>query len=239
MTAQEKELILQKFKEWFKTRLIRNHRKNTLKLKKIEKLNINPFLLYYLSNYLRGNSDPKSLAEALIYPRVLGTSITTSYGQNMQNFVVKILGAYGSTTAGIDIEFEDQIDGRRKYCQLKSGPNAINRDDVTTIDNKFRAIRNLARTNGLQLQYGDLVFALTYGARSEMNSFINELAAKNITVFDGEEFWYHFTGDSTFYKQLILASGEVAREIDMKELVDEVVEELSQKVNERFSSLFD
>jgi hypothetical protein len=29
--------------------------------------------------------------------------------------------------AGIDIEFIDAIDGRRKYCQAKLGPNTITR----------------------------------------------------------------------------------------------------------------
>ena len=30
----------------------------------------------------------------------------------------------------MDIEFEDALDGSHKYCQLKAGPNTINKDDV-------------------------------------------------------------------------------------------------------------
>lgn len=238
MTAEEKKEILKKFKQWFTTSLIESHKRNTEKLRNINEFQINPFLLYYLASYLEGNADPKSLAKVLVYPRVLGTSITTSFGTGMQKFVSEILGAYGSTTSGIDIEFIDQVDGRKKYCQLKSGPNAINKDDITTISNHFKAVRNLARTNNVQLQYGDLVFALTYGEQNELNSFVNALAALDITVYAGQEFWHRFTGDEEFYKHLIFQCSEVAREIDMKEVVEDVIDDLSETVEERFRELF-
>jgi len=238
MSPQEKEEILVKFKSWFNETLITNHIKNTIKLNEIKEFSINPFLLYYLSNYLRGNSERKSLAEALIYPRVLGTSITTSFGQNMQKFVSEILGAYGSLVPGIDIEFVDQTDNRKKYCQLKSGPNALNKDDVDTIEEKFKGIKNLARTNSVTLAYGDLVFALTYGERSEINTFISDLERRHITVLTGKEFWHRFTGDEEFYRQMIVACGEVANEVDSKEIVDNVIEQLSLGVEQRFNDLF-
>jgi hypothetical protein len=90
MDQKEKNKILKSFKEWFKDSLIESHRKNTEKLKDINEFNINPFLLYYLANYLEGNSNPKSLAKALVYPRALGTSITTSFGTQMQTFITKV-----------------------------------------------------------------------------------------------------------------------------------------------------
>ena len=93
---------------------------------------------------------------------MLGASITTSFGQNLQRFTSDVLGAFGSTTQGIDIEFIDQIDKQKKYCQLKAGPNTINKDDVDTIHNHFRNIRNLARTNNLQVTLQDLVVGVIY-----------------------------------------------------------------------------
>ncbi len=77
MNVAEKEEILSKFKIWFKDGLIESHKANTIRLTSLDEFNINPFLLHYLSNFLEGNSDPKSLAKVLIYPRVLGTSVTT------------------------------------------------------------------------------------------------------------------------------------------------------------------
>ncbi len=95
MTEKEKKDILRKFKNWFKRTLIESHKKNTEKLTDITEFNINPFLLFYLSSYLEGNTSPTSLAKVLVYPRVLGTSITTSFGTHMQSFITAVLGAYG------------------------------------------------------------------------------------------------------------------------------------------------
>ena len=75
----------------------------------------------------------------------------------MQTFLTKVLDAYGSTTQGIDIEFIS-TDGKRKYCQLKSGPNALNRDDVKTIKGHFDGVRRLARTNNKDVGINDMVF---------------------------------------------------------------------------------
>lgn len=238
MTEAEKKEIVEKFKAWFRDNLAIAHKRNTEKLKDINKFQINPFLLHYLASFFEGNTEPESLAKVLVYPRVLGTSITTSFGTGMQRFITQILGAYGSVTAGIDVEFIDQLDGRRKYCQLKSGPNAINRDDVDTIENHFRSIKNLARTNNLDLRYGDLVFALMYGERKEVNSFIPILEGRDVVVLVGEEFWHRFTGDQTFYRHLIVAAGEVAQEINMKESINEVVQALSKDINQKYDDLF-
>jgi hypothetical protein len=75
--------ILEKAKEWFKNIIAVNHISNTRKLRKSSEFNINPFLAVYLANFLTGNSSAKSIAKALIYPRILGTSITTSFGTNI------------------------------------------------------------------------------------------------------------------------------------------------------------
>lgn len=234
MTQAEKESILIKFKQWFKESLIESHKKNTEKLKDINEFNINPFLLYYLSNFLEGNSEPQSLAKALIYPRVLGTSITTSFGSLMQGqFITKVLGAYGSSIAGIDIEFIDQIDGRKRYCQLKSGPNALNRDDVTTIKNHFKELQNRSRKNEGDVRLGDLVFCMIYGEKNELNSFVKELS-NDFNVYIGKEFWERFTGDAHFYRDLIVSAGQIANEVDMKEVVEDVIQELSVKIDAQF-----
>jgi Type II restriction endonuclease EcoO109I len=237
MNVEEKNAILVKFKLWFKDSLIESHKKNTEKLKDINEFNINPFLLYYLSNFLEGNSNPESLAKALVYPRALGTSITTSFGTLMQGqFITKVLGAYGSSIAGIDIEFIDQIDNRKKYCQLKSGPNALNRDDVTTIKNHFKELQNRSRKNEGDVRIGDLMFCMIYGEVNEMNAFVKELS-KDFNVCIGKEFWQRFTGDSFFYRDMIVAAGQIANEVDMKNVVDDVIKDLSIKIDDKFKQI--
>ena len=203
--------------------LIPAHVKNTKKLSSLEEIKINPFLWYYIANFYLGNSENESLATALVLPRALGTSITTSFGQNIQKFISDVLKTtIGSTTPGIDIEYIDITDGRKKYCQLKSGPQALNRPDVKTVTDHFQAVANLARQNNLHLQHNDLVFAMLYGEPKDYNSFVKELA-KNYEVYSGKEFWYRLTGDEDFYFDLSKAMAEVAETIDSRELVRETI----------------
>lgn len=237
MDENTKDDIIGKAKVWMREGLIESHRKNTKKLTNVEEFNINPFLLPYLGNFLKGNTEPETLAKVLLYPRILGTSITTSFGTQMQRFISVVLEGYGSATAGIDIEFEDKVDGRRKYAQLKSGPNAINRDDVTTIKDHFKELINRARTNSLDIQHNDLVFCLLYGEAEEKNAFIQELET-DYTVHMGKEFWTRFTGDEHFYRDLSIAMAEVANEIDMKEMVEGVIDELAPKIKAKFDEIY-
>src|SRR5438105_2595075 len=159
MDSKAKQLILSRARLWMKEELIPAHRDNTLKLVDLKEFSINPFLWTYLSFFLEGNKDYKSLARVLVYPRALGSSINTSFGQRAQRLIVRLFEgtAYGSGIKGIDIEFIDQVDGRRKYAQLKAGPNVVNRDDVETVDRGFNALKNKARLDGLALQTTDMM----------------------------------------------------------------------------------
>ncbi len=178
---------------------------------------------------MTGNSDPESIAKALIYPRVLGTSINTSFGQNFQRFCSTVLEGFGSTTTGIDIEFIDQIDNRRKYCQIKSEPQTINRDDVKTICDLFSGVKNLARTNGLQVSITDMVVGVFYGVPLELSGHYKEIK-KEYSVFVVKEFWQRLTGDDKFYKDLYSAIGEVAQEADCRHILEETVFSLAESL---------
>ena len=116
LKKSEKEDILKGAKKWFRDTIGSNHINNTVKLVDPKELNINPFLTPYLANFLTGSTDAESIAKALIYPRILGYSITTSFGQNMQTFTTLALGAYGSATTGIDIEFTDKFDEKKNIA---------------------------------------------------------------------------------------------------------------------------
>lgn len=229
MTEQERREILIKAKVFFKENIVVNHLKNTKKLKKLSEFSPNPFLTKYLANFLTGNSDPKSIAKSLIYPRVLGTSINTTFGNQMQFFCSTVLDGFASTTSGIDIEFIDQIDGRKKYCQVKSGPNTINKDDVTTIINHFADIKNIARTNRLELSFTDLIVGVFYGTPEELNGHYKSID-KEYPVYIGEEFWHRLTGDREFYYHLINSISEVALEVNSAKLLEEVIEDLAKEI---------
>lgn len=223
--------IIKKAQDFFREVIAKNHVKNTSKLSNVSEFNVNPFLNKYLANFLTGDDSQKSIAKALILPRVLGTSITTSFGTNLQKFINSTLEGYGSTTTGMDIEFIDKIDGRKKYCQIKAGPQTINYDDVTTIHNHFKSAINLGRANGIPIASMDCVVGVFYGEEEELSQFYKTLA-EDYTVLVGKEFWYHLTGDADFYEKLTDAIGEIANEFDGRDLLEKTISDLAGQLKD-------
>jgi hypothetical protein len=238
MKAQEKQEIMKRAQEWMRSSLISNHLSNTKKLTKLSEFKINPFLWPYLANYYRGTTDYRALAEVLILPRVLGTSITTTFGNEAQRFISTVFSdsSYGSVVSGIDIEFIDAVDGRKKYCQLKAGPNGLNKDDVKTVTDHFQAVKNLARTNSLPLQHNDMVLGILYGEPEEMNGNIKAVA-KEYPLYAGKEFWFRFTGDEDFYEDLAVSMADVAEEVDVREVIEQTIDALAQEIIQKYPDI--
>lgn len=232
MSDEELNEIVVKAQEFFKDVIVPSHLKNTLKLVKIKEFNLNPFLDKYKANFLEGNDDPQSIAKALVYPRVLGTSINTTFGNELQKFCITVLEGFASTTSGIDIEFIDKVDGIRKYCQIKAGPNTINKDDVVTIKDHFKSIKNLARTNSLRVTDTDLVVGVLYGESTELSNHYKKIDETH-PVLVGQEFWYRLTGELTFYERITDAIGEVAKDIDASKVIEDVIEKLAIEIEEK------
>lgn len=229
MDPYDLNVIIEKAKDFFRKEIAPSHIVNTKKLKKLKEFNLNPFLDKYKASFLTGNVDPLSVAQALVYPRVLGTSINTTFGNKLQLFCSEVLEGFKSTTSGIDIEFIDKIDGERKYCQIKAGPNTINKDDVKTIKGHFQGVRALARTNGQRIALDDLVVGVFYGTKKELSGHYKKINME-YPVLIGEEFWHRLTGDHEFYEKLTDAIGQVASEYDSSELIEEVICELAKEI---------
>lgn len=233
MTEDQKKAIIESGKNYFRTSIIPNHIKNLQKLH-LKDFDINPFLINYLAAFLCGNTDPRSMAKALIYPRILGTSVNTSFGQNIQIFISQLAEVAGCASGidGIDIEFIDAIDGRKKYCQCKAGPQTINKDDVDTILGHFKRLIGKARLDRISLQLDDMIVGVLYGERISANY---KTIATTYPVYCGTEFWEHLTGDPNFYYHLAKAFGEVVEEdgIDGSSLILQKVEELAEEIKEK------
>ncbi len=229
MTPNEKSEILDKAEDWFENSLVKRHLANTLKLENAKEFSVNPFLALYLANFLGGDSTSLSVAKGLIYARALGTSVTTTFGNAMQKFTSEVLGAYGSAIAGIDLEFEDQIDGRHKYCQLKLGPNTINKDDVETIAGHFNEVHRRARINHLNVAQTDLIVGTTYGENNDLSGHYRRLTSQyNIVVYAGSEFWRRLTGDEDFFDDLVGRIRSVASKTNFAKELDEVISKLAK-----------
>lgn len=234
MTDDDRVRIIENAKQFFRDQIIQNHIEGACeRASQLSSYNVNPFLFKYLANFLTGNDSPESIARALVLPRILGSSITTSFGMKVQSLISTLFQGLGSTTVGIDIEFIDAIDGRKKYCQLKAGPNTINYDDVTTIVNHFDGVRNLARTNNLNVGINDMVVGVVYGDVSELSSHYRKIS-NHYPVHIGQDFWHRLTGKEDFYFELIDGIGEIALEVDASKVVENTIKKLASEIKEKY-----
>jgi hypothetical protein len=234
MNNNQRKQIIENAKTFFRNEIVQSHINGACKrASKLSEYNVNPFLFKYLANFLTGNDDPESIARALVLPRILGSSINTSFGMRIQSLISSLFQGLGSTTQGIDIEFVDAIDGRKKYCQLKAGPNTINHDDVTTIINHFNGVRTLARTNNLNVGINDMIVGVVYGENTELSSHYNRIG-KTYPVIVGKDFWHRLTGKDDFYYELIDAIGEVALEVDASKVVEKTIKALTKEIEEKY-----
>jgi len=234
MNKKQKQSIIESGKEYFRNIIIPKHLKN-LESIKLSSFKINPFLVNYLAAFLCGSTDSISQTKALLYPRILGTSINTSFGQNIQVFISRLAELTGNASGidGIDIEFVDALDGRRKYCQCKAGPQTINKDDIATILGHFKHLHNKARLDRMSLQIDDMIVGVLYGEPDELSSHYKTINS-HYPVYCGKDFWERLTGDKLFYKQLAKAFGEVVEEenIDGSLLISEKIKELAKEIEE-------
>lgn len=236
MDNSKKSEILKKANTLFLEYIAEKHAEKISNLYSIEEFNYNPFMVGYLSGFLPGRNKSEKIAKALLYPRVLGTSITTTFGNFAQKFCREVLGGTASVTSGIDIEFVDFVDDRKKYCQIKAGPNTINSKDVTTVRDEFKAIKNLARTNGLDLRSTDMVVGVLYGSEMDLNSSYRAIE-NDYPIFVGQEFWFRLTGDQEFYSDLIKTLAETAKSLRGFEKLEEAVRSLAVDIEQNYPEL--
>jgi len=222
--------------KYFEEKIFDNHKINSLKNhSKLKSYKINPILVKYLSKVLEDDFTPIGIAKALYYPRVLGTSINTSFGTRIQNMFVELNLADGSLIKGMDIEFIDKIDNRKKWCQLKSGPNTINSEDVNPLLKKFSTVANLARTNQISLNNSDLILGVLYGAENQLSQHYKKIDEKH-PVIVGVDFWHRITGFPDFYNKLVINLDKMILSLDTEQFFKQGYTELAEEIRE--SELF-
>ncbi len=234
----KESLLIQTIVEYFEKNIFENHINASLKRhSKLKSYNINPIVVKYLSKLLEGNYTPEGVAKALFYPRVLGTSINTTFGTRIQNMFVELEMAEGSIIKGMDIEFFDKVDKRKKWCQLKSGPNTINSEDVQPLIKKFTNTIKLARTNKALkgINNSDFIVGVLYGEITELSMHYKEID-KTHPVIIGKDFWHRITGYPKFYKGLVAALQVCINNLDTKEMITKGCEDLTKEI--KASSLF-
>ena len=241
-TTPENQKVLDAAKEWFEKKIIHAHQRNTLKLGEVNEFNVNPFTVWYLAKFIDGEVTPRSIAKALIYPRALGTSITTSFGAQLQRFITDTLvTAYGSAASGMDIEFTDHVDGLKKYSQIKAGPNTINKDDVKPINEKFTKVQNLLKANGTSLSKTHFVMGILWGEESELSNWNLQLRDKyGWELYVGKDFWLRLTGDESFMEKLVNVVRQSTNDTSASSALETAISQLAadkfvQKLAQRYS----
>lgn len=238
MTNRTEKELLGEIVKYFEKFIFENHINAALIThSRLKSYNINPIVVKYLSKVLEGNYSPEGVAKALFYPRVLGTSINTSFGTRIQNMFVELQIADVSLIPGMDIEFTDKRDNRKKWCQLKSGPNTINSEDVKPLIRKFTNTIQLARTNQAlkNINNTDFIVGVLYGKSTELSMHYKEID-KFHPVIIGQDFWHMITGFPDFYNGLVASLQESINNLDTKELITKGCDELTEQI--RNSPLF-
>lgn len=228
------EELLNNIIEYFGEKIFGAHRANALGANStLKSYKINPIVSKYLSKIIENDFSSEGIAKALYYPRVLGTSINTTFGTQIQNMFVDLGMASGSLIKGIDIEYDCRITGRRKWCQLKSGPNTINSEDVSPIIKKFDSILNLARTNNAlkQLSNNDLNIGILYGAADEISQHYRKID-KRFPVIVGANFWHSITGYENFYAALVVRLDELIINLDTDDFFERGLANLTTEIEE-------
>lgn len=233
MSPDKQQELLDKASDWFRDVMMTAHIKNTKKLASAKEFKVNPFLHHYLAAFLTGEVTPQSLARVLILPRVLGTSITTSFGSQVQKFVTEVLQqVVGSTASGIDIEFTDTQSGQKTYMQVKLGPLTINSPDVETIHRHFQAVRRLAKTNHVKMGEACLAVGVMHGDRSDLSANYKALEDQHgYALYVGQDFWLRLTGSETFYDRLIAVIADVAVKANSTQLLADVEAQLALQLS--------
>lgn len=226
----DEKVLLQNIREYFSSQLFQKHRDSALsKHTKLKSYNVNPIIVKYLVRVLGVKYNPIGVAKALYFPRVLGTSINTSFGTNSQKMFVKLGLANGSLIKGMDIEFQDRVDKRQKWCQLKAGPNTINSGDVKPLMDEFSTVSNLARTNTIEMNNGDLMLGVIYGEKKQLSQHY-QIINRTYPVYVGQEFWHRITGFQNFYLNLITELESLINDLDSQNFFEEGYSRLAKEI---------
>lgn len=218
--------------EFFTKNIFNAHKVKTLGANStLKSYNVNPIVSKYLSKILSDGFTAEGIAKALYFPRVLGTSINTTFGTQIQKMFVQLDMAQGSLIKGVDIEYICHINGRRKWCQLKAGPNTINSEDVSPIIKKFDTILNLARTNDAlkQISNNDLNICILYGARNEISQHYKRIDER-FPVIVGADFWHSITGYPDFYQNLVVRLDALILSLENEDFFLEGLRKLTREI---------
>ena len=201
--ANQAQDALETVDSWVKNNIFNKHLQNTKKLNTFSQFNINPFLAAYQTQCLGHDFTATNFALSLINHRALGTSLNTTFGNALKNISDTLFANCDWITKskfhGINFEYKSQKDGRKKYCQLKAGPESINHNGALKIKVNFNRISK----ENINVELKDFVIGVSYGSKTELSNNYQMLIDQGYSVLTGTDFWADLTGIDDFYSQFI------------------------------------
>lgn len=235
MDAQLRSSLLKYIKESFVTRAKKKLRDGC----SLDNFIVHPFQLIMNAGGFLGATSSENLAKSLLLPHLMGTSLTTNFGDKMQKMCIAHLGAKASGINGMDIEFKDKLTGKETVAQLKAGPNTINAGDVNPIITDMISARRLLRQNRTN-EMPVFAMCITYGTEPDLSG--HYLLIKRTDIGDqdgvptyvGKDFWRRLTGEENFYGELVELFNEAFHSENFEENVLSSTNHLALEIEQRY-----
>lgn len=187
-------------------------------------LDINPFLMKVL-NF----KTPKDVLEFNLYQTVT-RSIVTSWGSAVEvllyrcgaeKFIEKNKGR-----AGRRPDIEKEINGKKFYLQVKSGPNTMNVDMVNSLNEVIEEYKTREPDSSFLL-------GMTYGTKGRISSQIRDnLSNFEESVLIGRELWDFVSEEKNYHKEIFKILDQSSRNITSKTFSEHLDNQLHVLVKE-------
>lgn len=225
MTEKQKQIILENSKELFRKSILPVNLNffNHLKLKDFD---VDPLM------FLAVGLSPKSMAKALVYPKVLELCVSSGIGSDDFLWQISRVSQRISINEHQFLEFVDAIDGRKKYAWCTFS-RMLSRHDMNRLLCCFKDILKERSQNDPAFLIDDLVVGVLFGDPIKLSAEFRTLQT-TYPVYCGREFWEHITGDKLFYKRLMKAFFDVVEEeqTEGSDLIRQKVKEIAQEIEE-------
>ena len=202
-----------------------NHRAKTIQEYKLNKLDLNPFLIRLLSKEMN-LSDSKSIIRFLILQHFERGTVT-SFGMTLQE--IAKLFSEGTGVEGADIL--KIKNGRHYHIQVKSGPNTVPKDMAERISELLLSAQR--RNRGSVAMFG-----MCYGNPQRVSSIVKKYVKVDSLV--GKEFWSFISDDPKCIDEIYEIAKFVSEtyKIDGEKNLSQILEEKLLSLENEFNNTY-
>jgi len=180
------------------------HQKRLQRIQKLKLYDVlkrkNPYLFK-----AKNIQTPQDLVKSLV-DAYLSSQEETIFGDFLEGLAIfingKVYGGRGSTTEGIDLEFEN--DNKRYIVSIKSGPNWGNSSQISKMRDNFRRAKQILRARGSS-KHVIAINGCCYGR-------VRKPDKGDYFKYCGQVFWEFISGNNDLYAEIVKPLGYRAKE---------------------------